>query len=373
MLSPIFRLLRSGARQALILVSLTPLTACDNGVEPAVPCTFETETTCWTHLGAQDKWILSVFSGSAGVFAGTRYDGIWALSDRSWRRSGLAQLRVPGIVAGNNGAVLFAATGHATETHAAPAVVHMTSNGGVSWQTRDDGVGERSGFVANGHAIVADPRSAQRLFAAVSNAIIRSDDNGTTWVTIWGNPSFPGVLPLAQALVVASAGAETRLWAGGFRPVGGAFLIYSDDVGATWTTPTQPGYAEDVVIALLHENENRDRLLVGMPNVIVQTSDAGMSWDTVLTTTAPGYVTALARAGGRVFAISDEFKSPATGGMPTSVLGLYSSTDGGNTWSALSPPPPAATGAYGLSVVDENTLLIGTRNGLWRLHFKPPT
>lgn len=350
--------------RSVVLLTVFAVAACTEAAAP-LPCTYEDDVACWTHLGLENAWVISLADTPAGIFAGTRGNGVWKYEGRtSWSPRGLGTMRVTALLSQRDGSgpMLFAATAHFSDSTAMTAPLFVSRDAGTTWTERDGGVGALSGFVAGASSLAADTMVPGRIFAGLFSAIMRSNDFGATWTIVSGHPSQPG--PSNAALAVSRSGNVARIWAGGMRSTGDASVRYSDDHGATWISSARPGFVEDFVTSLIADERDRDHLYAGMIGAVRETRDGGASWTVAVSLAGPGYMSALVRTAGRIVGVADETAPP----VGTSALGVYRSSSGA-LWDTL-PVPPTASGGYSIVEGSSGTLLVGTRTGVWRVQFK---
>ncbi len=95
--------------------------------------------------------------------------------------------------------------------------------------------------------MLADTGDRNRIFAATTAGLLRSDDNGWSWMVLNSSPSYSS--PIAMAF---GAG---RLWLAIPSP-GRPVLAYSDDGGATFTEATLPTLAGPINLAAHPTDKN---------------------------------------------------------------------------------------------------------------------
>jgi hypothetical protein len=113
-----------------------------------------------------------------------------------------------------------------------------------------------------------------RIYAFNNYRIFSSQDAGSSFATLpapWDGGSIQDVLPLTMpsrllALVVGEA-----IEPGGRRPAG---LYLSPDGGMSWKQSTSTFFTNGALIA----SATDDRVIVGLPNGIACSTDAGATW-----------------------------------------------------------------------------------------------
>jgi uncharacterized protein (TIGR03437 family) len=179
-------------------------------------------------------------------------------------------------------------------------------------------------------SIVADPTAPTTLYAATADlAVFKSVDGGSTWTA-------------------ASKGiAASNVWALAIDPVhpqnlyAGATTVYKSADGAnTWTAIDSPPTA---VIQILVDAQNPNIIyevllntqgIPGTPN-FRKSTDGGVTWNTIPFAFPPMVTLALdPRVSGHLFAVGwENFAQPGSLGPPEMVQALYTSVDGGATWT----------------------------------------
>jgi hypothetical protein len=164
-----------------------------------------------------------------------------------------------------------------------------------------------------------------KLFATVTNSVLTSIDNGSTWTSGTGITSGVGSL----------ADDGTNMYAGG------AGFYSSSDNGSTWT-PKNNGITS---INLYSLKTSSMGIIAGTSNGVYVTNNGGNTWTSIGLTGK--FVVSLSVAGNTIFA-------------GTAGNGLYSSADNGNTWTLNSPGP----GLYiARLVVSGNNVIANTESG----------
>ncbi len=198
-------------------------------------------------------------------------------------------------------------------------------------------------------ALAVDPANNQALLAGGSTGtLLRSTDGGTSWTTVATSKSVATTIsfsPYTSGLVLAG----TR----------GSGALTSHDGGATWSAAAGLAGRSVRVFAFA-----LTLIAAGTDNGVFTSSD-GVTWTQSGLTNHS--IDALAieavHAPVRLIAGSD---AQASGGS----LPLYQSTDGGATWTTLTPP---LSGAIAVRIVagplppsgNVRPLLVGTNTGLF--------
>jgi hypothetical protein len=245
------------------------------------------------------------------------------------------------------------------------AAVYKSTNAGASWTQLQLPPGSLS------YGVVVDPARTSTLLVDTMNAILRSDDSGTSWVV---------ALPNATQLTVGAGPiyAETT-----------TSVMKSDDHGQTWTPTGTPGgilTADPVSPGTLY-------LTGGLPSKSVDSGHTWMPIATGLPSSASVHRIAISKANpsriyaaldsGGVFVSNDGGQNWINSGLPNVSAfaaaahpldpgkalicslnsGVFSTADSGGTWSHASRGLPAPTRALLLS---GNVLLTATAGGLFQ-------
>jgi photosystem II stability/assembly factor-like uncharacterized protein len=262
-----------------------------------------------------------------------------------------------------------AVSGRVTALAADPTtagVYYLGSAGGGVWKSIDAGVTwtpltdtQTVLFIG---ALAVAPSSPSTLYAGTGEAnnaldsnygrgILKSTDGGTTWSL----ESGPFIRQAISRIVVDPANANIVYAAvspysvnNGLAPSQGAGGVYkSSDGGLTWTNTTSGianlhGYDAFSDLVLDPSNDQTLYTAVGCyrgdtANGIYKSTDGGATWAPA--GNAPQGITlgriALALAPSSPQTLYASIANPVTGQL----LGLWKTTDGGNTWSPLATTP----------------------------------
>jgi photosystem II stability/assembly factor-like uncharacterized protein len=231
--------------------------------------------------------------GDARLVLGTHV-GLYRSSDggRHWEK---AQLD-------GDDAMNLARAGEAVVWAAGHNVLAKSTDGGASWQdVRPAGL---PGLDVHGFAV--DPRNRDALYAAIAGqGLFRSRDGGESFSLV-SRKVGPGVMALAVM-------PDGRILAGEMQ----AGLMVSEDDGKTWKRTLEAG-----LMGLAVNPSDPSRVLATGPGVLLST-DGGRTWDQQLELPAG--------TGPVAWAESNPELAYVVGFDRT----LYSTTDGGATWSAV--------------------------------------
>jgi photosystem II stability/assembly factor-like uncharacterized protein len=222
-----------------------------------------------------------------------------------------------------------------------------TADGGATWSVQAS---------EKGRLRSVDFLDAKRGFAGTVNGVLyATTDGGATW------PDITSTLPRATKGFCGMTHVGQRVHLVGKYTGGAADYFYSPDGGKTWTVTDLKDLAQGLVdVSFLDESVG---LIGGMsatgqpgfgPAVILRTTDGGRHWRPVFT-----------HDGGRGFAWKI---FPVTGKLIYAALqsqdGIYrvaKSLDAGQTWEVLiaATGRPQGPGVQGIGFLDERTGWIG--------------
>ncbi len=212
-----------------------------------------------------------------------------------------------------------------------------------------------------------DPTNSDRIFAAGSEYLLRSDDAGQTWRDVTSTPLGLGrYAGTGFSGLVASSVAVNPFTAGQIALTGldAANLIISDDGGASWRTQRFPdwdrwGGSYDISFAdatTMFVFTGQARTFGG----IGRSTDGGATFSF-----AAGSAAGLPERDAR----SDRQTAAVEAFDATTVLAtfdgrLYRSVDGGRSWTTIDAP--AGAGDLERSPTTPGTLLLAAADGLYR-------
>jgi photosystem II stability/assembly factor-like uncharacterized protein len=242
--------------------------------------------------------------------------------------------------------------------------IYRSTNGGKTWQQRDNGVVEGEGITFRGFAV--DPRNSNVVYAAAQvsstvwagrsimsfpfdhsmGVVYRTTDAGLNWTAIWRgdslaryvwlDPRNPDTIYISTGFwdVMAANTDDDRSFAGG---VG---IVKSTDGGATWRVLNENnGLAGLYVGSLFMHPTNPDILLAGVGNNrypqnsgAYLTTDGGETWTRTLATHQD------------ITAVEIVASDPSIA-FASSHDSFYRSADGGRTWKKMAGA--GMNGAFG--------------------------
>jgi photosystem II stability/assembly factor-like uncharacterized protein len=213
--------------------------------------------------------------------------------------------------------------------------LYRSLDGGVTWQERDRGITVDYGGGLSFRGITVDPRSSDIVYAmgetsdritgfavfgaGTGGVIFKTVDGGANWAKIWDggipssltrylwvNPQNPDVLYVSTGIFDRGAIGEGDP---ATDPFGGLGILRSKDGGRTWE--------------ILNEKNGLKHLYIGSLTMHPQDPDVLLA--------AAGHLT----PGPYVDRLLDSGHSP---------MGIYRTTDGGDTWTQVLEPPRSRPG-----------------------------
>lgn len=260
------------------------------------------------------------------------------------------------------------------------SAVYAGTNGGILKSTDGGTSWSATAFGFPVFALAIDPSTPSTLYAGTLFGVFKSTDGGGRWTSINSGLSTKDGGPTIFALAVAP-GSPSTVYAGAVEPntslPGGPGVFKTTDGGASWTAvnnglpfgvaalavdPTSPAIAYAGTFLFRH-------LGIPLGRGVYKTVNGGMSWTRVLESSS--------------FAAGALAIDPSA---PSSVYfaafgGLFKSTDGGATWRllqsnlftslAIDPTSPSSVlaGALGIGVfrsTDRGNSWMAINNGLRR-------
>ncbi len=292
--------------------------------------------------------VLSLLSGPWNiVYAGSEYHGVFSSTDQggNWLSLATADMRMPFLtdfaISPATGDMYGAADGGG---------IHRSTNGGVDWEARSDGLP-----TTRTHAVACD--ASGRVYAGTEEGLYASTDDGATWFAAnAGYEDIPalGILIDGEDNVIAVLAHSEFFFE--------FWVVRSTDGGLSWQEILSDQDATFPTTAEAYAIDVDDRLFIaGMSiateGVIFISDDDGTTWDEVTFPAGLGTTSLAVDSNGVVYA-------------PLGNNDLYTSTDHGATWTEIPNGgwPTGTVGVLDAVAVDENdaVLLSSRRSGIWR-------
>jgi len=221
---------------------------------------------------------------------------------------------------------------HPLESNMGARPLWKSTNGGVTWAPIDN---LPFAFL---QALVVDATSPGTLYAASSDAgIFRSLDAGATW-----NQASHGITGANPQVLAMDPIHPQTLYAATGSGVNPGMVYKTVNGGSNWAVIDSSASAEARQIAVDAQNPNN--VYVVWNNVTRRSSDGGATWTgVVFPGTAIDYLALDPRVSGNVFVFSAE-RFGITKTSPGTPAYLWHSPDGGTTWVMNPSVQPAQPG-----------------------------
>lgn len=293
---------------------------------------------------------LALYGGR--IYAGTD-DGVYrrliGLTTNEWTFIGLKGKHVRSVYPHSFGPIGYAVTvgiermpGDVDST-----LVYCTRYNDTSWVAADSGVDRRDIAVIRSIDGFPSPEICGETFAGGGGRVYRGLSG--VWEKIFDiGIGVVNVVKANPASVTVMAGGETGIFA--------PYITRSRDKGNSWTTAYPNLGGDNACNSLAFDPADTSVVYAGMEGSVIKSTDGGNSW----------VQTSLAETGFYFKALAiDQFTGTvfAAGGSSLAVLRLYSSNDGGKTWSLIIPTLPVDA-ALCMTIIptaipELNVLLIG--------------
>lgn len=223
-------------------------------------------------------------------------------------------------------------------------VLSLVQSAGNVWAGNNlwTAIGPAGGIV---NTIVIDPNQPTILYAGANNGVYKSTDSGASW-----HASSQGLTDTYIHILIIDPTTPTTLYVGNDDGV-----FKSTDGGTTWQS-SRTGIGATRVETLAIDSRNPTTLYAGASRVYKST-DAGANWTITTAITNTSGILALAI-------------DPTNAAILYAGLyeGLFTSLDGGQTWSQLKNGLPANPRIYDLAINRANPQILyaGTDAGIFK-------
>jgi photosystem II stability/assembly factor-like uncharacterized protein len=284
----------------------------------------------WRHLTSEQvNWMVFDPAEPRTLYLATEYAGIQKSID-----SGETFRPVNAGFANHN---LTQITGAGTHLYASSAYegrfggVFASNDGGLNWILRAN---EEALSGHNLHSLAVSPSRADLVFAASEEGVLKSTDDGRTWIRLPVQPRVavrPGARPEGRsrlhALRAVQSGKVMLLFVGT-----DSGLFRSSNAGVTWEQVKAPGIAGVPVLSIYAPPEGASHLAVETRNGLFVSEDAGLTWRTSFLPDSSYYLYDVA--------LPTEPDAPI---LAATSRGILQSVDGGGTWALITQGVPAST------------------------------
>jgi photosystem II stability/assembly factor-like uncharacterized protein len=219
----------------------------------------------WTAVppGGSSVRMLAAVPGSATVFAGTAYGGVFRSFDRgaTWSpaNEGLAGLDVRALAAGPAGSsTLYAGT---------ESGLFQSDDAAASWHAVGIPLVSQN-VAAEAQAFAIAPSAPATRYAAVTGTVYRSDDGGSSWTPLAALPALG-----APSALAVDAGSPLHVYVGCAGP--GTILI-SRTGGRSWRAVALPGVEQ--VLGLAADPARPGSVFAATSGGVFVTRNGGGHW-----------------------------------------------------------------------------------------------
>ena len=319
-----------------------------------VPAPKPDNASHWTYLGLGTRQVRKLRLHGDVLYACTG-DGLHrralAAADTMWSPLGLAGRSVRALWVASPETLLAA-----TSVPLGDSVsLYRTSDGGASWQPYQNGFG--AGWNPEVHDLAGIGASGRGL-VGVAASIEKSTDGGAHWRQV----ALGCVLNFVQANPAASG----HLWAGGETCIFWPVILRSTDAGDSWEEMLLQAGGDNACDAVAFHPSDPDIVYTGMEGRVQRTQDGGRNWEEVTSPNSTLYMYGMAirpRLPLRIYAAG-----AGTNPDPRGVV-LYTSDDGGRSWTADAQPASLRFGVFDLLYVEqqgEDWVFLATDHGVYR-------
>lgn len=284
--------------------------------------------------------------GTHSLIANTGWRGVFGSTDggQSWARTGLPDHAYQFAVDPNHPNLIYACS-------TSDSLLYKSSDGGTTWSATAT---ELPGGGVSSLAI--DPGDSTHLYAGTySDGLQKSTDGGVSWAQISENSGY------LRNLTIGSSNSNMLYAVSDDWDY--TVLLKSTDGGVNWSQPTDGFWGW--ISTLSVDPSNTDILYVGLSDgPVFKSTDGGATWQLSFN---PGF-----KEG---FYYNSLVIDPTNSDTLFAAYadGVFTSTDGGNTWSEFSYGLPDNLEILALSINPSGTSLhAGTNVGVFDYYFAPP-
>lgn len=300
----------------------------------------QNESGEWRFLGLQGKTVQTLRLYDQHLYAAT-IDGLYRkdlrAADTSWTPIGLQGKRARALL-------IFDADTMLASTQFDTVSLYRTTDAGVTWSSYQNGFGGQ--FSENVLAIERHPHQPNVLFATGPTVVAKSLDRGESWQISHGNW---GGLATGVNFVKIDTNDSQIIWAGGQNAIERAFLLKSEDTGASWRE--WPEIVKEVSTGktvAIHPHDSKI-VYAGLESFILKTTDGGETWEEIFVEDGRFFfgIAINPVQPGRIYTAS-WFKTPD----PQPLI-VYISDDDGENWREVHEKTAQFGGVWDLLHVNE--------------------
>jgi hypothetical protein len=307
-------------------------------------------------------WVTAI--GRAAVASSDDGGSTWEMSSEGLAAGDETELRAIAVGPGDQPVLLV------SDANFAAPVVYRSTDSGRTWTAVLDRSTKPDTAFPTAPAMTVleiDPTNVDRIFAAGSEYVLRSDDGGQTWRDVTSTPLGLGRYAGTGFSGLVASGVDVNPFTAGQLVLTGldaANLIISGDGGTSWETQRFPDWDR--------WGGTYDFSFADASTMFVLTGQAGrfggIGWSTDGGTTfsfAAGSAAGLPERGEQSNLQATAIEAlDATTVLATFDGRLYRSVDGGGNWTTIDAP--AGAGDLERSSTTPGTLLLSAADGLYR-------
>jgi hypothetical protein len=268
---------------------------------------------------------LKAYSGTlyAATDSGVYERNLWS-GDSTWALLGLNDKNVtavyPHTSGGGPGILVITAGVTPKFTIGDSALIYCSCGEGENnWSIADSGINRDTVRFINTLDGFPSPAICGETFAGGNGKLYRRGFTET-----WYEKSFD--IGVGQLNVVKTDSRNGNTWIGGETGIFSPYLSKSTDQGKAWSTSYQDLGGDNACNSIEFDATDTNIIYAGMEGLVIKSTNNGTTWDQTGLNGTPYYFYGLA---------GDHNILYAGGSTNSNELGLYWSTDKGNTWDTL--------------------------------------
>ncbi len=314
-------------------------------------CLFSVALAQWNYIGLGNKKINKLRIHNQILYA-TTDDGVYCRniysSDTIWISMGLQGKETYAISILNSDTIYtgIRISGLGSDTIS----IYRTINGGVNWESYQNGFGGGTGHNNQVFTLEASPYQNETLFATGSMQIAKSNNLGENWQLVWGNWAGNG---MGVHFIAFDPVSSNVAWSGGesgyFQPV----LLKSTDFGENWQENWINVGGDNACYSCAVDPSNSNVIYIGMEGRIIKTTDGGENWNTIYSPMNYPYFYGIAMNSNFSNII---YASGSRNTLDPQYLVLHKSQDNGISWSTIVEGSAGEKGVLDLLLVSGNNV-----------------
>lgn len=231
----------------------------------------------WDYLGLGDKEGTKLELFENEIYVGTTY-GFYKKNlndnDTIWTSLGIVGKEITDFVIFNTDTILVSTN---TYSMGGEVSLFITYNNGINWYDYQNGFGGNSGYSLCS-SLEINPGASDTIFARAGACVAKSIDKGLTWQEVYYTWIYGGTP--SHFMYDIDPNNPGTIWAGGESGFLSPYLIKSVDYGNTWQEIYIDGGGDNTCNTLIVHPDNYNKILVGLRQYIIMSSDGGENWST---------------------------------------------------------------------------------------------